>query len=455
MATTTTSEFLRSGRVPDKRPPYVRWTFYLLCICLALLIGVAGGLIYIGVRGTGGMNSLEKASTVSGELRRDLAGKLLGAGLPEQAVEQYKFYLSETDLPAERRANIAYTIGKIYMEQGQYEDALSWFYQVEMLDPKTRLGPEVGSKIVACLERLGRFAQAQYSLDARSSLDGQIKDEDKGLEVVAKIGNESISLRELNEAMDALPEWMRESLNDPAQKQAFLQQYVAEELLYRKAKKLELDKTPQMRKMADRALRQLLVQKVLEGEIQEKVDVKPEEVELFFQANRNRYAEKEAFKIQMIQVPAGQLDGVREALEKGENFSSLAERVSIHASAQDQGGEIDEWIEEGMDPTGMGEPGKLWETLSVHQEGEVAGPVLSGEDGYLFLLKNRRQPRSPSLAEVQKQVEQDIYRERVEKAYQELIRQALLVSDVKLYPEALNNSDDKQSGSASQAAPPK
>ena len=199
---------------PDKRPAYVRRNFYLLCACLAVLLLLSAGLTYaffVGPRAS----PASKNRGVRGEHRRDLAGKLLSAGLRGKAIEQYERYLSEADLAADRRAKLAYTLGKLHMEEGNYEDALRWLYQVEMLDPKTELAPEAGSKIVACLERLGRFSQAQYSLEARSGLDKTGREEFKGDRVVAQIGKDVITLREFDEAIEAMPEWMRASLQEP------------------------------------------------------------------------------------------------------------------------------------------------------------------------------------------------------------------------------------------------
>jgi peptidyl-prolyl cis-trans isomerase C len=372
----------------------------------------------------------------------------LSAGLRGQAIEQYRLYLSESTLPDPRRANLAYTLGKLYMEEGQYEEALAWLYQVEMLDPRTDLAPEVGSKIVACLERLGRYAQAQYSLEARSSMDRGQGDEFKGDRVVAQIGKEVITLKELDEAVDAMPEWMRGSLEDPQQREAFLKQYVAEELLYRKAKRLEMDKDPGVRKQADRALRQLMVQRVLENEIKDKVRVSAEDVGLYYRANKDRYQEKEAFKIRLIQVDEMRLDDLLRALKDGQPFAELAKRYSVHEDTRESGGEVAEWIEEGLDPTGMGDPGKLWQALSNHTEGEVAGPIKTEDGCYLFQILSHRSPRTPDLEEVKKRVESDLYQQRVEKAYQELVRQSLEASDVKLFPEAIRRDEETNSETA-------
>lgn len=423
-------------RLLDKRPAYVRRNYYLLCVCLGILLLLCAGLAYqlfLGSRAS----SEAKRRWVYGELRRDLAGKLLSVGLRGKAIEQYELYLSETDLPADRRAKLAYTLGTLHMEQGDYEDALSWLYRVEMLDPKTELAPEVGAKIVACLERLGRFAQAQYSLEARSGKEKTGGDEFKGSGVVAQIGSDAITLQDLDEAIDAMPEWMRSSVEEPAQKKAFLEQYVAEELLYRKAKRLELDKDPSVRKQAERALRQLLVQRVLEEEIKATVKVSAEDVELYHRAHPERYGDKEAFKVRMIKVDADRLEEVTKALERGESFADLATRHSVDKATREKGGEITDWIEEGLDPSGMGDPGRLWQALVNRAQGEVTEPIRVNRSYYLFQVVSHRPKKALSLEEARKQVEADLYRERVEKAYQELIQQALQGSEVKLFPEKL------------------
>jgi parvulin-like peptidyl-prolyl isomerase len=423
-------------RFTDKRPAYVRRNFYLLCACLTILVFLAAGLVamlFLGDRASSGAGT----QGVRGEGRRDLAGKLLSAGLKGKAIEQYELYLAEADLASDRRAKITYTLGTLCIEEGDYEDALSWLYQVEMLDPKTELAPEVGSKIVACLERLGRFAQAQYSLDARSSLDKAGRDEFKGDEVVARVGNDVITLGELDEAIDALPEWMRSAVEDPAQKRAFLEQYVAEELIYQKAKRLELDKDPSVRKQAERATRQLMIQKVLEDEIKAKVKISDDDVDLYYRAHADRYGEKEAFKIRMMKVDADQLQGVRQALADGEAFAGLAKTYSLDEATRANGGEVGDWIEEGLDPTGMGDPNRLWQALANQGEGDVTEPIKVNGETYLFQITSHRPPRPFSLEEAKKQVEADLTRERVEKAYKELVQQALKASEVKLFPERI------------------
>ena len=434
------SSFSKGGEpqiMPGKRPAYVRWTFYLLCLCFLLLLILTAGLIYFGIStgGLAGLSPLRTDKIIYGEIRRDLAGKLLSAGLKGKAIEQYERYLSETGLPADRRATLAFTLGKLCMEEARYEDALSWLYQVEIIDPKTTLAPEVGAKIVACLENLGRFSQAQYSLDARSSLDKEKTDEFKGGRIVATIGKDQITLEEMMETIKALPEWMRPPLKEPHQKEAFLRQYVAEELLYRKAEKLELDEDPLVRKLAERAFRQLMVQKVLEKELQNKVSISADDIALYYKANKDRYREKEAYRIRLLKIKADQLQQVEKALSGPETFEAAVRQYSLDMTTREEGGLIDTWIEEGLDPTGMGDPDKLWQALAGHKESEITQPVLLKDECYIFQIVSHRPPKELNMEEAGKRVEQDLSKERLEKAYQELILQALQVSEVKLFPE--------------------
>lgn len=135
--------------------------------------------------------------------------------------------------------SLFFTLGKLYLEEGNYEKALSWLYRVEMIDPDTSLKSEVGSKIVHCLETLGKFHAAEYALEARSSLQENREEELKGGKVVAEIGNRKITLREVDEALDELPPWTKEQFKGSEKKVEFMRKYVADELFYRKAKKPE------------------------------------------------------------------------------------------------------------------------------------------------------------------------------------------------------------------------
>lgn len=449
----TQEKFVAAG-MAERKKPYVRWTFYASATCLFLLLGLCCGVAYL-ILSPGGRTGRGAGAGLKAEVRRELAGRLLAAGLADQAIEQYRRYLEEAQVSPDQHGQIAYTIGKLCMDRGRYEEALIWLYQVEILHPQTELVAETGSKIVACLERLGKYTQAEYALQARASPNtGKASSPDSG-PVVARIGKDTIPAREVLEALNTLPDWMRESLRDPAKMEEFLKQYVAEELLFRKAKKLEFDKDPQIRLQADRALRQLLIRKVLESEVRDKVRISDEDIDLYYRAHRDRYQEKEAYKIRFMRLHKRQVEEVQKALKRGEDFASLAKTRSLDEASRARGGEIQEWIVEGLDPTGLGDPGRLWEALSSLGKPGIVGPVETPQGVFLFEIVDHRPRRDLPLEEVRTRIKADLSQERIEKAYQDLVAQAFAATDVQIFPEALRKAESSESskGTASTAEP--
>lgn len=443
----------------ETRRPYVRWTFYTSLACLLLVLGLCCAVAYLALSPDGrtgrGAGAGRKA-----ELRRELAGKLLAAGLADQAIQQYEKYFEEAQIPPDQQGQIAYTIGKLCIDRGRYEEALGWLYRVEILDPQTDLAAATGTKIVACLERLGKHTLAEYALQSRATPNAEKTLSPSSDAVVARIGKDPITAQEVLEALDALPDWMQESLRDPAKKEAFLKQYVAEELLFRKAKKLAFDKDPQIRLQADRALRQLLVRKVLESEFRDKVRISDEDIDLYYQAHRDRYQQRESYKIRFMRIPKDQVEEVQKALHRGEDFASLARTRSLDEASRARGGEVQEWIVEGLDPTGLGDPARLWEALSALGKPGIAGPLDTPQGSFLFEIVDHRPRRALPFEEAKMKAKADLYQERVEKAYQDLVSQALSASDVQIFPEALSKAagSDKSKGSQAPAerskAPP-
>jgi len=147
-----------------------------------------------------------------------------------------------------------------------------------------------------------------------------------------------------------------------------------------------------------------------------------------------------------MRLEAHQLEGVLKALDRGEDFSTLAGKYSLDEATREQGGEVRDWIEEGLDPTGMGDPTRLWQALANHHEGKVTEPLQVAGEFYVFQILSRRPPRARSLEEARNQVEADLTRERVERSYQELIRQALQASEVKLFPEKIQDDPRQDDG---------
>jgi len=378
---------------------------------------------------------------------RALASKLRSVGLNRQAAKEYEAYLrTSKNLPRDTAANIAYAIGKIFLEEAAFEEALQWFYQVEMYDENTKLKPEVGAKIVHTLERLHRGVAAQYALDARSKLDADASEEDKGGEIVAKIGNDEISRRAVEEALAELPPYMKNRFKGDEGRIAFAKKYVAEEMLYRKALKLEYDKLPEVRKQIERISRELLVQKIIQSEIQDKVRLSDDDIELYYKAHAERYSEPEKAKISLIQVDSEEsaktLKGQLHEDPSLENFAKLAAEHSLHEDTKKRGGKVDIWVNRAEDPLGLGDKAAMSSVFFL-DPGDISEPTKIGDSFYFFRLNEHVAARQKPLDEVKLQVTRDYRSEKTRTTYETLMKQALTDADVKFYPDVFASRDDE------------
>ncbi len=225
---------------------------------------------------------------------RDYANALYNRQLYQQAIQEYNYYLDNYDLAEDEAANVNYMIGDIYFERlHDYENALAYYLKVKHLYPQSSLIDDVNKKMVQCLERLQRSADAQQVLEETALLDpSQAKTHRPG-KVIAKIGKRKITTGDLEHEISQLPPYVKSRLTDKSKKIDFLKQYIATELLYDTALRKGLDKDKDVIEGAFQARKSLMVNKLLEQEISKDVDVEESDVELYYKANREKYAEKD------------------------------------------------------------------------------------------------------------------------------------------------------------------
>ena len=375
-------------------------------------------------------------------IHRELANKLKSVGMAEEAIKQYENYFNTAQVDKRTRSNLAYTLGKLYLEEGNYERALSWFYRVDMIDPETPLKSEVGSKIVHCLETLEKFHAAEYALEARSSLDENQEGELKGGKVVAEIGNRKITLREVDEALDALPPWMKEQFKGSEKKLEFMKKYVADELFYRKAKKLEYNKDGELRKKTADFMKQLMINKILEDEIKDKITVAEDDLKNYFKANQDRYKERAQARIRLIKAGMEEIaQNILKELKQGKDFAELAREISLEEESAKRGGEWGGWVTEGKDDLGIGNTDEVSKSIFSTSPGNISPTVKAGNYYYIFKVEELKAERMRDYAEVREWVNNDYMSHKMKIAYQDLLKQVLTSSEVKLYPEVITEED--------------
>ena len=403
--------------------------FIVLCIAVTYLF-----IIYK----RGGVSPRTNTWQGNANLHRELASKLKSVGLNHEAIKAYENYFNTDGLDERTRANSAYTVGKLYMEEGNYEKALSWLYRVDIIDPDTPLKSKLNSKIVHCLEELERYHAAEYALDARSTLVETTEEEQKGKKVVAEIGDSKITLAEVDKSLQELPPWVKEQFKTKEQRVEFLKKYVADELFYRKAQKLEYDKDPDLRKKTALFIKQQMINRVLEEELKDKTTVQEDDLINYFKANKDNYKERAQARISLIKVKTDEhAQTIIKDLEQGKDFATLAREFSLDEATAKGGGKWDGWITDGKDSLGIGNVAQISEAIFSSPQGTIAPVIPVGDYYYIFKIEEKRPERMRDYEEVKEWVKNDYLNNKLKIAYQHLLEQMITSSEVKLYPQVI------------------
>lgn len=226
--------------------------------------------------------------------KRDFANALYNRQLYHQSIDEYNDILHNYDLQPSEAANLNYVIGDIYFDRVRdYENALAYYLRIKHLYPESSLMDEVNKKMVECLERLQRSTDAQQALDESTLIEPNEVKKSRPGEVVAKIGKKSVTTGDLEFEISQLPPYVKSQLNDKSKKIDFLKQYIATELLYDSAKRKGLEKDKEVIEASFQAKKNFMVQKLLQEEISQNIDVQESQVKLYYDANKEDYAKKD------------------------------------------------------------------------------------------------------------------------------------------------------------------
>jgi tetratricopeptide (TPR) repeat protein len=236
----------------------------------------------------------EEKPRIAGDQVREYAGALYNQALFTQSIQEYEQYLTQYDLSESEAANISYTIANIYFERlRDYENALTYYLRIKHLYSGSDTIDEVNKRMVECLERLERSADAQQVLEESALLDpSQAKPRRPGT-VIAKVGKRQLTTGDLEFEIEQLPPYVKAQFKDRDKKLEFLKQYIATELFYDTAKRKGLDRDKEVIEATFQAKKNLMVQKLLREEISQEVSVKEEDIELYYKANKENYVVKD------------------------------------------------------------------------------------------------------------------------------------------------------------------
>ncbi len=294
---------------PESGRPSKTVTVLLVMVLLAVVINIAVVLLSNGNRNG------RDTSSLTGEAQRTLALKLEEQGLYDTAIEAWTAYLGEAANSEKDIAMIWYRIGKLYQKKGDYEHALAGYYRSESYAKVDDISDEIGRNVRECLELMGKFAALSHELHDRVGMASPPDDGKNASDktVLAEIGPQKITRQEFEQHIESQidrrmaqfasrlsieqrneqKEALLKQISSPEQLQKLLNQYVLEEVLYRKAREDNLVDDPDVRALLKDQERALLSTMVIEEAYKSKINITDSDLETYYKANENNYIVKE------------------------------------------------------------------------------------------------------------------------------------------------------------------
>ena len=259
-----------------------------------------------------------------------MAGELADNNLYKASVEEYKTILADPTLDAPTRANVNYLIAKIYFgDLRDYENAAAHYVRARAINPDGSFYAEAGKNLIASLEKMGRIVDAKRELDKNTNIDSVYANH-KGETMVAKIGEIPVYLSQVEDEMQNLPPEMQRQFLGKEGKLAYVQQYVATELMYRAALREGMDGDPEIAKRREMLEKQLLVEKYAVENVLPQINIDTTDLKNYYLANKDdKFAGKSYEDAKSNVLMVYQQEKAQQAFSEYVAKLSAAENVKI------------------------------------------------------------------------------------------------------------------------------
>ena len=233
--------------------------------------------------------------------------------------------------------------------------------------------------------------------------------------VLATVGSEEITEKELNEIISKYPDDRKKMFENEQGRKQLLEQVISFELLNKFGKELKLDETDEYKETVKRLAKEILTQMSI-AKILSEVTVTDEEVKEYYEANKDKFIEQPTVSAKHILVEKEE-DAlkIKEEIDNGITFEDAAKKYSSCPS-KEQGGNL------GVFGRGMMVP--EFEDAAFNAEiGKVTEPVKTQFGYHLILVDSKNEAKTKTFEEVKDAVLQQLMQERKQRKYLDVLKE--------------------------------
>jgi len=161
------------------------------------------------------------------------------------------------------------------------------------------------------------------------------KNDKPGSPIVAKVGKEIFTMEDLKKIIPQHPDVEISSL----QIQNYIKRWIENELVYQEALVNGFEKDPEIQKGIHKVVRDYIVVRYLENNVDKDIKVTESEIEEFYQNNSSEFVRpKDLYNLQLISVKTyREANAIRSSIAGGEKFADLAREHSLDDSRENGG----------------------------------------------------------------------------------------------------------------------
>ena len=229
---------------------------------------------------------------------------------------------------------------------------------------------------------------------------------------LARFDGTSITDKEFTHRLETLPKEVRGFA--VRRKKDFLNDMIAEHFLMKEAELRGIARDPEVRDLLDSARKKIIIARLIEKEVDDKITVASDEAEKYYQAHKDEFMTSLTLRASHILVKTEEeAKLIKDALEKGADFEEMARKSSLDATAI-RGGDL------GFFQRGRFVP-EFEDAVFEMKKGELKGPVKSQFGYHVIKLTDRLDPSLRQFREVKNFIEQRLASEKRSKAFKALV----------------------------------
>jgi peptidyl-prolyl cis-trans isomerase C len=247
--------------------------------------------------------------------------------------------------------------------------------------------------------------------------------------VVARMGDNVIRQSELKHYIDEVRRRDKDALATIQARQAYLDQIIGQKLLAEEARRIGLDRIPEVKMRIDNAVDIILAQQYYQ-QMRDGITPAPEALKAYYDENPDQFRQPEEVHVKHIIVADREAaENAMAELDKGRPFETVARQVNMDGSKQ-RGGDI------GWYPRGRLVP--AFETAAFAlQKGEVSDIVPTRFGFHIIKLEDRREAGVKPFEAVEDDVRQRVIQALMDQQHDAIVTRLRSEHRVEIFREAI------------------